>query len=130
MARYTKAEREESIAALRGWLKPGDTVHCIVRHVSRSGMSRRISLLKIMPDGSRRYLSGSAACALGWGWSTRDGHDAVRVDGCGMDMCFHVVYSLAHAIFRADDPKPRKRMPGFPDGAPSDRGYWLRAEVL
>ena len=32
------AELAQSLAMLHKYLKPGDTVHCILRHVSRSGM--------------------------------------------------------------------------------------------
>jgi hypothetical protein len=103
MPKITKAERAEAIASLRALLSDGSTVFTVLRHVSASGRSRRISLVVILPttDGSPdiRHLSYSAARALGWhyvsGW-----HDAIRVGGCGMDMGFHLVDSLASAIGR------------------------------
>jgi hypothetical protein len=47
-----KAERDRCIEDLRTLLKPGDTVHTVLRHVSRSGMFRRISPVIIGSDGS------------------------------------------------------------------------------
>jgi len=38
-------ERTEAIAKLRKMLKPGMTVHTVLRHVSGSGMTRRISCI-------------------------------------------------------------------------------------
>lgn len=46
MSKLTKkqiAEREESLSYLRNHIKPGDTVYAIVRSVSKSRMSRKIS---------------------------------------------------------------------------------------
>ena len=42
MAKKEK-ERDEARERLLEMLRPGDTVHTILRHVSRSGMSRSIS---------------------------------------------------------------------------------------
>lgn len=51
MAKYSKTEIKESFERLRKWLKPGDTVHTICDHVSRSGMSRVIRVVVIDKDG-------------------------------------------------------------------------------
>ena len=91
-----QAEREDAIAKLREGLKPGDTVHTILRHVSRSGMSRRIDLVKLTND-EPRYLTWLAAKAIGCR-STGNGEGLV-VGGCGMDMGFHVVYELSRVLF-------------------------------
>lgn len=60
MAMSTQAEKDEAAERLREILKPGDTVYCILRHVSRSGMQRRISLYTLH-DGEPRWLDGYAA---------------------------------------------------------------------
>jgi hypothetical protein len=55
--RISKADRAQSVAQLREWVKPGDTVYCILRHVARSGMSRDITPF-VTIDGrmdDRRY---------------------------------------------------------------------------
>jgi hypothetical protein len=127
-----RAEREEAIAKLREWLKPGDTVYTILRHVSKSGMSREIGLV-IIRDGETLHPNYSAAKALGYRQGKSDG---LIVGGCGMDMGFHVVYNLSHVLFSS----------GFDcigDGCPSndhsnrednahhvDGGYALRQRWL
>lgn len=105
MAR-TKAQAqqmEEARQELRKMLKPGDTVYCNIRHVSRSGMFRIISLHIITATETSngkpylRDINGLAAKAMDdrldrdrWG---------LKVGGCGMDMCFATVYNLGAALF-------------------------------
>lgn len=86
--------KEYAIAQLRESLAPGDTVYTVLRNVSRSGMSRRIDLYKMTADGPL-YLTGYAANALG----ERSPDGGLKVDGCGMDMGFHLVYSLSRVLF-------------------------------
>lgn len=100
-AKVTKAERDEAIAQLRECLKPGDTVYTVLKHRSRSGMQREIAVLLVADatDGSGPYARNASyrvATALGWRCSDRD---AVVVGGCGMDMGFHVVYTLGRVLF-------------------------------
>lgn len=100
MARETRAQRAEREAAkedLRAILKPGDTVHGIVRHVARSGMSRDIDFY-VMQDNEMRWLSPAIARAIGWKMSKDRG---IKVQGCGMDMIFHTVYTLSSVLFPA-----------------------------
>jgi hypothetical protein len=94
--RQSQKEREESINQLRQWLKPGDTVNCILRHVSRSGMQREICPMFFNGNNDPRYPAYHVARALGWRYGKRDG---VIVDGCGMDMGFHLVYSIGRILF-------------------------------
>lgn len=99
MAKHTKAEREEAIADLRTMLPPGSTVYTIVTHVAKSGMSRHIKLYCIQHDDGKpyiRWISGYVAKALDYPCDYRSG--ALKVNGCGMDMCFHVVHSLSYAL--------------------------------
>lgn len=104
-----EAVRQEAIDRLREWLKPGDTVYTQLKHVSRSGMSRVIQIVKISCrpetdiDGNAGaqpeilYLGYNVAEALGWKYD-RD-REGVKVGGCGMDMGFHVVHSLGYALY-------------------------------
>ena len=87
-----QAERDESIAKLREMLKPGDEVRTILRNVSRSGMSRSISI--IIDGEDRSYL---AARALGSRIDDKRG--GIKAVGCGMDMGFHLVYNLGRVLF-------------------------------
>ena len=118
MSKASKADRDEAIERLRKYLRPGDTVTCILRSVSRSGMSRRIDFYKLAPNGDtvdKFYLSGSIGTALGWSCDNK----GLRVAGCGMDMGFHVVHELGYALFgRCERPE-------------NERGDWpLRHEWL
>ena len=96
MTKRQKQERDEAIAELRKWLKPGDTVHTILRHVSRSGMQREISPIIHDADGPNDvgYL---AAPALGDRIGNK--HGGIIMGGCGMDMGFALVYNLSHVLF-------------------------------
>lgn len=106
--RVTQQEKQEAIDNLRRILKPGDTVFGIVRSVSRSGMSRTIDFYAFKAAGEdepgrkrcgevdRFYLSGYIATALGY---SRDKWGALKIQGCGMDMVHHVIYSTSRTLF-------------------------------
>lgn len=120
-AAQKRREKTEAADMLRRYLKPGSVVYATVRTVSRSGMSRRIDLYTIAADAGRdggqpwlAYLSGLAAAVLGWPCND----DGVRVDGCGMDMRFHLVEALSFALFGYEQKEggysvERLRMEGF-----------------
>lgn len=84
--------KDEAINVLRDDLKPGDTINCILRHVSRSGMSRSISLLK--GDHDITYFA-----ALAMGDKIDQKHGGIKIGGCGMDMGFALVYNLGYCLF-------------------------------
>lgn len=92
--RFLAARKQFAIDKLKSILTPGRTVHVAIDHVSRSGMSRRMTLFVTDGDGVRR-ITNLAAYALGW--PLRDA--SLVVSGCGMDMAFHAVYSLSSCIF-------------------------------
>ncbi len=92
MSKQNDIEKAEAIEKLRGWLKPGDKVNCILRHTSRSGMSRNISFYA----GDSILLDYNIAKALGYSLAKGDG---VTVGGCGMDMGFSVVYNLSATLY-------------------------------
>lgn len=130
--KYTKDDKAKALENLTRWMPPGTTVYTILRHVSKSGMSRDISLLVVLPDGGagadRVFIhpNWAAACVLGSRLVSAHGNDALRIGGCGMDMGFHLVNNLSYAL-HGFDPK------GIPEGTPSpfDRpGYTLRHEWL
>lgn len=101
MARYSKSDIAEATESLKRWLKPGDTVYLVLRHVSRSGMRRTIGVLIPRKDGNPLdfiHPNYSVACVLGYRAAIAD-RDGVIVDGAGMDMGFHLVSSLAQALF-------------------------------
>jgi hypothetical protein len=91
-----EAERQKAIEELKKHIKPGDTLHTVVRHVSRSGMSRVIDVYKLV-DGDALRFSWSVADAIGEPYDRK--FEGVKVGGCGMDMGFHVVYNLSRVLF-------------------------------
>lgn len=90
--------QEEARDRLREMLKPGDTVHTIVRHVSASGMTRWIDCYAISNRGELIYLTALTAWALGTD-ANRGKHDGIKREGCGMDMGFDLVYNLGRALW-------------------------------
>jgi len=94
---YRKAE---AILHLRDVLRPGDTVYTVLRHVSRSGMSRNIDLY-YMADGHPQWISAYVGHAIGSPQSMKNWQrsQGLTVGGCGMDMGFHIVNSLSYVIF-------------------------------
>lgn len=114
--RYSKSDVEQSLANLREWLKPGDTVYTILRSVSRSGMSRRIQV--VIPYTEQRpcdchtyppaaphfigpprvdFLHPNFAVAAVLGLPLND--TGIAMGGCGMDMGFALVYELSSKVF-------------------------------
>ena len=91
-----QAERQEAIEELRKTLKPGDTVYTVLRKVSRTGMSRRIDVYKL-EDGEPFYLTGLVAKAIDAPFPQQG--EGLKVDGCGMDMGFEVVYRMGCALW-------------------------------
>jgi hypothetical protein len=87
-----KAEQSAARDRLRETFKPGDTVHTVLRHVSRSGMSRSISVI----DKGHNDISYLVARALDMRIDQNNG--GVKVTGCGMDMGFHLVYNLSYVL--------------------------------
>jgi hypothetical protein len=133
------AEQAKAIEYLHEYLKPGSKVYTILRHVSKSGMNRCISVVipTISKDGKSVGIYDithlvAQACDL-----TMDSHHGgVKMGGCGMDMGFALVYGLASVMWHS----------GFDcigDGCPSndhsnheenahhvDGGYALRKSWL
>jgi hypothetical protein len=125
------AERAEARTELRALLKPGDTVYTVLRHVSRSGMYRRISAY-IMRDAGPEYKGKDRyypyyldrlLILAGIGDAPRGRGDGVGVSGCGMDMGFHLVYNLGMFTWPNGTDKPHGTRNGKPD---SDGGYALQ----
>lgn len=98
MPRYTKQEAAESRAALveHFGLTPTDTLYTILRHRSKSGMARVISVI-VIRNGTPLDISHHVARVCGFGFD-RD-RFGVRVSGCGMDMGFHVLDTLFRAMY-------------------------------
>lgn len=128
-------KRNEALAALREILKPGDKVYTVIRSVSKSGMSRCMDVYAFPKNQKgeceKRYLTGFCA-SLGIGtqslemWRRGDG---MRVSGCGMDMGFHVVYTLGRMLWPEGNGKFVTGRNGD-RGAETDGGYLLKQEWI
>lgn len=94
----TKAQEHQKDAhlareRLREMLPPGSTVKTILRHVSRSGMTRAIS--PVVDGEDVTYLVLRAV--PGWRFNSR--HGGITQEGCGMDMGFNLVYTLSATLY-------------------------------
>lgn len=140
-----EGKKAEAILHLRKVLKPGDTVYTVLRHVSRSGMSRNIDLYYIAESKPVR-ISAYVGHAIGTPQSLKNWErsQGLTVGGCGMDMGFHLVYALGRVLYphgfacvgercqsndHSNDPKCR-RDTFVGQTHTDDGGYALRKEWL
>ncbi len=89
-------EKERLEELLKEWLPKKSTAYTCVVHVAQSGMSRHIKVLVAPEQGQIRDISGYVADYLGWRHTKKE---AVFVGGCGMDMGFHLVYTLSSKLY-------------------------------
>lgn len=96
MTKQQQTEQQNAIVKLREWIKPGDTITTVLRHVSRSGMQRAVDPL-ICQDGQPMSIAWLVARAIG---SRIDrNHGGVIVGGYGTDAGFELVYHLAYTLW-------------------------------
>ena len=103
-----KQEREQEKESAKDFLRKvfasqeKPTAWTILKWVSGSGMSRD---MKVITQYEGRVIDitwyVSHASSVGQ-LKERNGQRVVRVGGCGMDMGFHLVYSLSIALFCSD----------------------------
>jgi len=84
---------------LKRFCPKGSTVYTVLRHVSRSGTSRRIDVYSIRKN-ELVYLSGYIE---GITDMKRHKDGGLLVHGCGMDMGFHIVHNLSMALYGFDN---------------------------
>lgn len=107
----TQKEIEDAKVFLRKVFgKNNRKVYTVLRHVSQSGMFRRISCIAIVnrkENGKsiKSLMNLDYWVTLVTQFSMDYDKGGLRVGGCGMDMGFHVVYSLSHALYGKRDEK-------------------------
>lgn len=101
-AQVKAREQEEARELLRGWFPVGSVVPVVLRHVTSSGMSRSISVLRGHADGDVSDVSWTVARALGDRLDDR--HGGIKMGGVGMDMGFALVYNLARVLYAGGFP--------------------------
>lgn len=117
---HTKQEIMEAKQSLKRLIKPGSTVYTACTHVSRSGMMRYIKCY---------IVKKNEIVNIDWyiervtGYKSHD-YKGLKVQGCGMDMGFHLVYSLGRCLWPKGARKFSHNRNGDP-GRETDGGYLL-----
>jgi hypothetical protein len=94
------SEEGEAVKRIKAWLKPGDTVYTVLRRRSSSGTCRHISTLGIEVEGGKPRIvdyTWNVAKIVGWKMDRDTG--GIVISGGGMDMGFHLVYTLSRIVF-------------------------------
>ena len=90
-------------------------------------MSRSIEVYRV-EDGKIQNVTWAVSRLLGE--SIDQNHGGIRVQGCGMDMCFHTIYNLGCVLF----PSGFDTWPGYWRNQPLDHdpdgGYALKYHEL
>ena len=99
-----KAQKEQERGSARAYLlsilerqaKP--TLYTNLKSVSSSGMSRDMKVLAVVESEivDITYYVGKLDIGT---IKERNGQRVIRVGGCGMDMGFHVVYSVSSMLY-------------------------------
>ena len=99
--------KESCEMLLEEYLRAGSTVYALRRGGSSSGMTHYYTLLVAGLNNQGEpdlfNITYHAAKALGWKLMDRDGSRVIKVEGGGMDMGFHLVYSLSSVLFAGQD---------------------------
>lgn len=121
-------EKQETIKTMKKILKPGKVVYSILRHVSQSGMSRRISFFTIGTDKKPFDLDWYIE-KLG-DYKRSQHHQGLVVGGCGMDMGFSVVYNVSSILYPKGFKlaKNQHGRNGDTSGYDNNGGYALKQE--
>lgn len=134
-AQETLEAKNNAIAFLKKNLKPGATVYTIVRHVSSSGMSRSISAFIVLKNEHTKKqeiqcIDFWVSRALEQNFDRNKG--GLKVHGCGMDMCFDLVYRIGRKLYPKGFklPKGKRGRNGDTSGFDTDGGYALHYENL
>lgn len=118
LRRYVEGTRRD----LLDWTRPGTRVYTILRKVSASGMSRRLTVHAVR-SGAIADITHAAHVLTNY--PLRDGH--LVIGGCGFDAGHAVVYSLGQALWPRGTPEPHSTRNGEPDRS---GGYALKHEWL
>ena len=117
--------KAQCIVNLKALIKPGDTVRTSIKHVSSSGMQRRISFYIVDPrDQEIINIDHYVSIITDYKLSDKGG---LVVNGCGMDMGFAVVYELGATMWTNGTDTPHGTRNQEPD---SSGGYALKQRWL
>jgi hypothetical protein len=119
----SKEHNKNSALSMLDNVNPNDVIYTVVKHRSSSGMSRDIAVYRVI-DGKIQDISYFVSKILDWTLAKNGG---VKVRGGGMDMGFHLVYSLSWALFPNGTTVPHGIRNGEPD---TNGGYALKHQWL
>jgi hypothetical protein len=92
---------------LSDYLKETNTVYTVLRGASSSGLTQYVSLMVpgLNHDGKPDIfnITWHVSNVLGDKLHDRDGHRVIKLQGGGMDLGFHVVYSLSSVLYAGQD---------------------------
>ncbi len=89
-------EKQEAIQRLQEVFKKGDTLFTQLENISKSGMTRHIKVRQLKND---RPLDWTYLISKALDWKISDKTNGIKVGGCGMDMGFHLIYTLSRKLF-------------------------------
>lgn len=93
-------EETEAKEKLKDLLKKADfKVYTLLRHVSQSGMLRRISAFVII--NNEPYEIDYLLAKIGFKRGDMN-HEGIIISGCGMDMGFSLVYDLSSTLYGSE----------------------------
>lgn len=120
-------QKDASVKWLKEGLSAGDTLYTVLTHESKSGMSRSIKIYTFK-NNAMIDITYNVASALGDKIDPKNG--GVKVQGCGMDMGFHIVYDLSHHLFPEGFKVEGTGRNGDKSGWDNDGGYALKQRWL
>lgn len=128
--KYTPEEITATKKQLKKLLKPGTIVYAVLRHVSASGMTRWIDFYTFKGN-ERIYLSGYMSIVTDYSRDWRK-HEGLKIEGCGMDMGFAVVYNLGRVLYPKGFKLAKNQYGrnGDKSGRDTNGGYALRSAWL
>lgn len=98
-------------------------LYVLNRHVSRSGMLRRVSVF-VVNGGELVDVTRLVADVTGFKLSRNytTNADTLALQGAGMDMHFHLTYTLGRKLYPAGDTRP--------GATHTDAGYMIRKATI
>lgn len=92
---------------LSEYLKDTKTVYTVLRGASSSGLTQYVSLMVPGLDHEGKpdlyNITWHASNVLGDKLHDKNGHRVIKVQGGGMDLGFHLVYSLSSVLYAGQD---------------------------
>lgn len=101
IAQKKEQDKRDAVTRLKHFLGDNPTIYTVCRHVSASGMSRRIScFIANAPDSIQCVDWYIEKLGTYKRHRTKEG---LVVGGCGMDMGFSVVYNTSADVFNGEE---------------------------